>query len=99
MAPWSIKRFEVKPGFKIAVTFADGTSGIADLSPRLTQGPLGDGYDVLCDEKFVGRAYLEHGALTWPGGVDLAPDAMYERIKQTGVSTLQARPKRVAQFS
>jgi hypothetical protein len=96
MANWSISHFEVLPDYKIAVTFADGTTGIADLSPRLSQGPLGDGFDVLCDKQFFSTVYLEHGALTWPGGVDLAPDAMYERIRKSGVSVLPAKNKRVA---
>jgi hypothetical protein len=64
--------------YKIAVSFADGTSGVADLSPRLSQGALGDGFDSLCDVQKFSEVYLEHGALTWPGGIDLAPDAMYE---------------------
>jgi len=77
-------------------TFADGTSGIADLSPRLSQGLLGDGFDVLCDNHVFSEVYLEHGALTWPSGIDLAPDAMHARIKQSGISTLAAKTRRVA---
>jgi hypothetical protein len=96
MAVWSIIRFKVLPNYKIQVAFADGTSGIADLAPRLSQGPLGDGFDPLCDEKAFSQAYLEHGALTWPGGIDLAPDAMYQRIRTSGTSTLAAKSRRVA---
>jgi len=96
MASWSISHCEVLPDYKIAVTFADGTTGIADLYPRLSQGQLGDGFDVLCDSQVFSRVYLEHGALTWPGGMDLAPDAMYERIKKSGVSILPAKNKQVA---
>jgi Protein of unknown function (DUF2442) len=96
MAVWSINRFKVLPNYKIEVSFADGTSGIADLAPRLSQGPLGDGFDPLCDELVFAHAYLEHGALTWPGGIDLAPDAMYQRIQSTGTSILMAKSKRVA---
>jgi Protein of unknown function (DUF2442) len=96
MAAWSISRFKVLPNYKIEVSFADGTSGIADLAPRLSQGPLGDGFDPLCDERVFAEAYLEHGALTWSGGIDLAPDAMYQRIRASGISTLAAKSKRVA---
>jgi len=96
MAVWSIVRFKALPEYKIEVSFADGTTGIADLAPRLSQGPLGDGFDPLCDEKMFARVFLEHGALTWPGGIDLAPDAMYERIRSSGRSILAARAKRVA---
>ena len=96
MAVWSINRIKVLPNYKIEVSFADGTSGIADLAPRLSQGPLGDGFDPLCDEMVFAQAYLEHGALTWPGGIDLAPDAMHQRIRSTGTSILKAKSKQVA---
>ena len=96
MASWSITKFKILPNYQIEVEFADGTAGVADLAPRLSQGPLGGGYDPLCDQKLFSQAYLEHGALTWPGGIDLAPDAMYERIRTSGVSTLAAKSKRVA---
>jgi hypothetical protein len=96
MAIWSIIHFTLLPDYKIEVSFADGTSGIADLAPRLSQGPLGDGFDPLCDEKFFSQAFLEHGALTWPGGIDLAPDAMYQRIRVAGTSVLAAKSRRVA---
>jgi hypothetical protein len=96
MAAWSIVRFNLLSNYKIEVSFADGTTGIADLAPRLSQGPLGDGFDALCDEKVFAEAYLEHGALTWPGGIDLAPDAMYQRIRESGISTLAAKNRKVA---
>jgi len=96
MAVWSIVRFRVMSKYRIEVSFSDGTTGVADLSPRLSQGPLGDGFDTLCDEKVFAKAYLECGALTWPGGIDLAPDAMYQRIRESGTSTLAARSRKVA---
>lgn len=96
MAVWSIVRFNVLSDYKIEVSFVDGTSGVADLAPRLSQGPLGDGFDALCEEKVFAKAYLEHGALTWPGGIDLAPDAMYQRIREAGVSVLAAKSRKVA---
>jgi hypothetical protein len=82
--------------YRVEVFFADGTTGVPDLSPRLSQGPLGDGFDPLCDAGAFAQVYLEHGALTWPGGIDLAPDAICLRIRETGTSTLAARNRRVA---
>jgi hypothetical protein len=96
MASWSITSFKILPNYQIQVEFADGTAGIADLAPRLLQGPRGDGYDPLCDPVFFSQAYLDHGALTWPGGIDLAPDAMYQRILASGVSRLEAKSERLA---
>jgi hypothetical protein len=34
----------------------------------------------LRDVEFFERVYIDYGALTWPGDIDLAPDAMYARI-------------------
>jgi hypothetical protein len=96
MAIWSIIGFRVLSNYKIEVSFADGTTGVADLAPRLSQGPLGDGFDALCDEIAFAKVYLEHGALTWPGGIDLAPDAIYQRIRESGTSVLAAKNRRVA---
>ena len=96
MAAWSILRFKLLPNFKIEVSFIDGTSGIADFAPRLSQGPLGDGLDALCDETVFAKAYIQHGALTWPGGIDLAPDAMCLRIRESGTSILAAKTEKVA---
>lgn len=96
MTAWSIVRFKVLPNYKIEVSFADSTSGTADLAPRLSQGSSGDGFDPLCDEKLFSQVFLEHGALTWPGGIDLAPDAMYQRIRATGTSVLAAKSRRVS---
>jgi hypothetical protein len=96
MAVWSIVHFKVLPNYKIEVSFTDGTSGIADLAPRLSQGSLGDGFDPLCDEKLFSQAFLEHGALTWPEGINLAPDAMYQRIRAAGSSVLAAKSQQVA---
>jgi len=42
MAVWSLFRFRILTNYKIDVSFADGTTGVADLGPRLSQGPLGD---------------------------------------------------------
>ena len=55
MAVWSIMQFKVLPKYKIEISFADGTSEVADLAPRLSQGPLGDGFDALCDEKVFAK--------------------------------------------
>ncbi|RPI04004.1 MAG: DUF2442 domain-containing protein, partial [Zetaproteobacteria bacterium] len=30
------------------------------------------------------QVFVAHGAVTWPGEIDLAPDAMYAEIKKLG---------------
>jgi hypothetical protein len=38
----------------------------------------------LKDPDVFERVYIDAGALTWPGDIDLAPDAMYAAIKANG---------------
>ena len=43
----------------------------------------------LRDINTFNQAHLEHGAVIWPGEIDLAPDAMHDEIKQHGTWTLK----------
>ena len=36
----------------------------------------------LSDPSLFKQVFIEHGAVTWPGEIDLAPDAMYAGIKK-----------------
>ena len=63
----------------LRITFADGLSGEVEVLRRM-RGPVFDrartqaGFQaVLLDP--------ETRTVTWPGGADLAPDALYERIR------------------
>lgn len=67
-------------GFESTVQFRDGLVGVIDLSGLITSDDAGV-FSVLRDQNFFNQAYLNHGAVTWPGDLDLAPDAMYENIK------------------
>ena len=70
-------------GFRIEVRFHDGTSGIVDLS-RLIQSEEAGVFAELRDPAVFSSADVSFGAVTWPGGIDLAPDAMYLALKATG---------------
>ena len=61
------------------LAFADGTSGEVDVLGRM-RGPVFEqartpvGFaEVALDE--------ETGTVVWPGGADLAPDTLYERVR------------------
>jgi hypothetical protein len=41
-------------------------------------------FAALAEPTKFAQAYVEYGAVTWPGEIDLAPDAMYQSIKQNG---------------
>jgi Protein of unknown function (DUF2442) len=66
--------------FQLEVTFDDGTCGIVPLKDRLF-GPV---FAVLNDPAcFRQVAVDEFGAVCWPNGADLAPDALYRRIQNS----------------
>ena len=79
-APWRVKSLAVLPGYRLAVTFQDGTSGIADLS-AVTTAPECGIYKALRDPAVFGEARLELGVVTWPNGADIDPAWMYEQVK------------------
>lgn len=63
----------------LRLTFADGLSGEVDVLDRM-RGSVFD--DVRTPEGFVRvEADAETGTVIWPGGADLAPDTLYERVR------------------
>mgnify|MGYP002382522331 CR=1 FL=1 len=45
-------------------------------------------FAILADPVRFAEVFVSHGAVTWPGDLDLAPDAMYAAITQTGTWVL-----------
>ena len=74
---------EVKPapGYVLEVEFSDGLAGSVDLSDRL----FGEMFEPLRDQTLFNRVRVdEYGAINWPNGADLAPDALYRTISDGG---------------
>jgi len=69
------------PAHRLHVEFDDGVSGTIDLSNELD----GEVFRPLRDEAVFRQVMVdEFGAVRWPNGPDLAPDAMHsELIGQT----------------
>ena len=83
-APWRVARLEVLDGYRLAVAFYDGTTGEIDLA-RLINGKSAGVFAALRSPELFGQARVELGAVTWPNGLDLAPDAMHQAIQSGGV--------------
>lgn len=67
------------PDFRLEVEFSDGLRGVLDYRDHLW-GPL---LEPLRDPvRFAEVGIDEFGAVCWPNGADLAPDAMYEELKR-----------------
>ena len=82
-APWRVAAVEAQPGFRLRVRFNDGTEGEVDLARFIHSAEAGV-FATLRDEQAFRKVRLEVGAVTWPGDLDLAPDAMYRAIKTNG---------------
>jgi hypothetical protein len=82
-SPWRVTAVEALPGFRLCVAFADGLTGTVDLS-RLVRSPKAGVFKALADPSLFAQVKLDYGAVTWPGDLDLAPDAMHSAIQQHG---------------
>lgn len=72
----AVKSVRPRAGFQLEVEFMDGLRSRVDLSARLF-GPV---FEPLRDVKLFEQVYVDQfGAVCWPNGADLAPDALYER--------------------
>jgi len=77
---WGVVEVKAEPGHRLFVRFADGTSGMVQLDVPELSGVLAP----LRDPAFFEHACVDHGAVAWPGDIDLAPDAMYEQVVKQG---------------
>jgi len=66
----------------LRLTFADGLSGEVEVLGRMS-GPVFDRARTPPGFSEV-EVDSEIGTVVWPGGADLAPDTLYERVR-TGV--------------
>ncbi|MBI5966605.1 MAG: DUF2442 domain-containing protein [Deltaproteobacteria bacterium] len=82
-ASWRVIEVHALADYRLVVKFMDGTTGEVDLS-RLVMSDSAGVFAQLRDPVLFARAYVEYGAVVWPGEIDLAPDAMYDEIKKKG---------------
>jgi Protein of unknown function (DUF2442) len=83
LAPWRVADVEALPGFRLRVRFNDGTEGAVEMAEFIASAGAGV-FATLRDEKLFRQATVILGAVTWPGELDLAPDAMHRAIKESG---------------
>ncbi len=73
----SVKSVKVLGNYRLELVFSDGSRGEIDLAARLF-GPI---FEPLRDSNLFNRVFVdEFGAVCWPNGADLAPDALYEDL-------------------
>ena len=80
-----VTRLEQAGGFKLRVSFNDGSEGVHDFALLLReQGPM---LEPLREEAYFARVFLEFGAPTWPNGFDIAPEWLRREMAAAGELT------------
>ncbi len=73
-----VVNIDYKNNYIFHIIFDDGVAGDVDLSEYINKGPV---FASLKDEAFFRRAVIEGGTISWPNGADIAPETLYEKIK------------------
>ena len=83
IAEWRLIKVKPLANYKLEVEFIDGTHGFVEMENRVTSKNAGV-FAVLRNVDLFNQVYLEYGVVTWPGEIDLSPDAMHNEIKLYG---------------
>jgi hypothetical protein len=71
---------EARPDYHIWIRFEDGLEGIVSVAHLVGRGVFASWFDEAEFQKaFVDE---ESGTVAWPGGIDLAPDALCRRLSE-----------------
>ncbi|GAB1482060.1 DUF2442 domain-containing protein [Treponema sp.] len=68
----------------LKVEFSDGTMG----EVRFEETHLKGVFAALKDREYFSLVNCANGFVEWPDNLDLAPDAMYDAVKESGVWVL-----------
>jgi hypothetical protein len=70
--------FELLNEYKIHLKFKNGKNGSIDFTEYLKKGGI---FSKFSDINFFKQVYInpEFGVLTWPGGIDIAPETIYSK--------------------
>ena len=77
-APYDVRSAEYLGGYRLRLSFADGTVRTVDLEAKLS-GPVGPVFVPLQDVAFFAMVAVdpEAGTVVWPNGADLAPEVLH----------------------
>ena len=83
--PWRVVSVAALPERCLKVAFVDRTEGEVALNQFLADPKIeGTIFEASREADFFARVDVQMGAVHWPNGADLAPDAMYDAIRQDG---------------
>jgi len=71
---WDIINLEYLGGYRLQLTFLSGEMGDVDLSKYASYGGV---FFRFANLDYFRQVYIDHGVLTWPEDVDIAPETIY----------------------
>jgi hypothetical protein len=87
--PWRVTSVTALPDSRLRVAFVDGVTGDVDMRSFLSDPRIENTiFEPLRDPAIFAQARVVLGAIEWPNGADLAPDAMYDAIREYSVWVL-----------
>ena len=88
--PWRVTSVTPLPDSRLSVAFVDGVIGDVDMRSFLSDPKIDETvFEPLRDPAVFAQARVVLGAIQWPNGADLAPDAMYDAIREYSVWVLE----------
>lgn len=87
VVPWHVTYVRPLTNFRLEVKFADGTEGMVDMAGLLARDC--GVFAPLRELSRFNQVFVDDGAVTWPGGLDLAPDTMHEKLRKASVYVLR----------
>lgn len=73
-----VTTIEYKGNYIYHIVFDDGTGGDVDFFRYLGKGPV---FEPLRELEYFRKATIDGGTISWPNGVDIAPESLYDTIK------------------
>jgi hypothetical protein len=75
-----VKTIEYRGRRVFHIKFEDGLEGEVDFSEYLDRGPI---FEPLKEESYFRMASVEGGTIAWPNGADIAPETLYEKLRDS----------------
>ena len=84
---YDIKEAKHMGRYKLEITFADGKRGIVDLEYYIKKGGV---FKRFSDFNYFLKFYIDKElfVLSWPDGLDIAPESVYDNISEHAGSSV-----------